>query len=156
MRKAVFAGSFDPLTNGHLDIIERAAQLFDQVVVAVLVNVSKQAHFSVERRVQMICDSTTHLPSVRVDQFSGLVATYVQRQGATAFVRGVRTEEDFAVEWRLATMNRELTAGVDTVLFPTKAQWAHVSSSLIKEIAGFGGDIAPYVPPSVLLAFSGE
>jgi len=153
VRVGVFAGSFDPVTRGHLDIVERAARLFDELIVAVLVNADKQARFSIAERVRFIQASTAHLANARVDQFTGLVADYVQKTGAMALVRGVRTEADFAVEWRLATMNRALTGGVETILLPAKAELSHISSSLIKEIAGYGGDIRPFVTAAVVSGF---
>ncbi|MCY0877267.1 MAG: pantetheine-phosphate adenylyltransferase [Firmicutes bacterium] len=153
MRVAVFPGSFDPITNGHLNMIERASKLFDRLFVAVFVNAQKQPRFSVAQRVDFIRESVRHLPQVEVDQFSGLVVDYLKQRQCTVLVRGLRTSTDFESEWQLAAMNHALHADVETVLLPSWGEHLQISSSLIKDIASHGGDITPFVPPVVLQGF---
>jgi pantetheine-phosphate adenylyltransferase len=147
--RAVCPGSFDPVTHGHVDIFRRAAALFDEVVVAVGVNASKHRLFTPEERVAMLEQATAELPNVRVAGFTGLLTTFCQEQGATAIVKGLRGAGDYEYELPMAQMNASLT-GVETVFVPTSAQWGFVSSSLVKEVATFGGDVAAYVPEFVL------
>ena len=148
-RIAIFAGSFDPLTKGHADVIARSAPLFDRLIVAVLVNASKQPLFSAEERVAMIREVVADQPRVEVDTFDGLLAAYAQDRGATVAVRGLRTGAEFAEEWQMALMNRHLYAGLETVFMPASAEFAHISSRLVKEIARLGGPIDGLVPPAV-------
>jgi pantetheine-phosphate adenylyltransferase len=148
MRRAVCPGSFDPVTNGHLDIVSRAAGLFDEVVVAVLVNPNKQGMFTPDERIAMIEESTEHLANLRVESGSGLVVDFVKSRGLTAIVKGLRTGTDFEYELQMAQMNREL-AGVETLFVPTAPQVGHLSSSLVKQIAQFGGDVSSLVPKAV-------
>jgi pantetheine-phosphate adenylyltransferase len=147
--RAVCPGSFDPVTHGHVDIFRRAAALFDEVVVAVGVNASKHRLFTPEERVEMLEQATAELANVRVAGFTGLLTTFCQEQGATAIVKGLRGAGDYEYELPMAQMNASLT-GVETVFVPTSAQWGFVSSSLVKEVATFGGDVAAYVPEFVL------
>jgi pantetheine-phosphate adenylyltransferase len=148
-RIAVFAGSFDPLTNGHADIIRRSAPLFDRLIVAVLVNASKQPLFSADERVAMIRRVVADRPDVEVDTFDGLLAEYARARGATVAVRGLRTPAEFAEEWQMALVNRHLNAGLETLFMPASAECAHISSRLVKEIARLGGPIDGLVPPVV-------
>lgn len=148
-RIAVFAGSFDPLTNGHADVIARSAPLFDRLIVAVLVNASKQPLFSADERVEMIRRVVAGQPGVEVDTFDGLLAAYAQARGATVAVRGLRTSSEFAEEWQMALMNRHLNAGLETLFMPASPECAHISSRLVKEIARLGGSIDGLVPPAV-------
>ena len=148
-RIAVFAGSFDPLTNGHADVIGRSARLFDRLIVAVLVNASKQPLFSVDERVAMIRSVVAGHPQVEVATFDGLLADYARRRGATVAVRGLRTAAEFTEEWQMALVNRHLHAGLETLFMPASAEFAHISSRLVKEIASLGGPIDGLVPAAV-------
>jgi pantetheine-phosphate adenylyltransferase len=148
-RLAVLAGSFDPLTNGHLDLITRSVTLFDRVVVAVLVNPAKRPLFSPDDRVAMIRESVAAMSSVEVDTFDGLLADYVRRRGATAVVRGLRTATEFSDEWQTAMMNRHLNPTCETVFLVPDATHMAVSARLVREIASFGGSVAGLVPPGV-------
>lgn len=149
-RLAIVAGSFDPLTNGHVDLIERGVKLFDRVVVAVLVNPAKQPLFSIEERVEMIraVAAARQLP-VEVDTFSGLLADFARQRGATALVRGLRTADEFADEWPTALMNRHLEPGCETVFVVPAAATMHISSRLVREIASLGGPVDGLVPDVV-------
>jgi pantetheine-phosphate adenylyltransferase len=149
VRLAVFAGSFDPLTNGHADVIRRSAPLFDRLIVAVLVNASKQPLFSAEERVAMIRRVVEGLPNVEVDTFDGLLAEYARSRGISVAVRGLRTPAEFGEEWQMALVNRHLNAGLETLFIPASAECAHISSRLVKEIARLGGPIDGLVPPAV-------
>jgi pantetheine-phosphate adenylyltransferase len=145
---ALCPGTFDPVTNGHLDIIERAAQRFDALVVAVLDNPAKQALFSAEERVSMLKEATHGLENVEIDAFSGLLVEYVTRRGADVVVKGLRAVSDFEYEIQMAQMNHSL-AGVETLFMTTAPQWSFLSSSLVKEVARFGGDVSGLVPAAV-------
>lgn len=147
-RKALYAGSFDPLTNGHLNIIERAAKLFDSLTVAIAVNPNKMGLFSVDERVEIVREVTKHIPNVTVDKFSGLAADYVNANGFTAYIRGLRAVNDFENELQMAQMNDLLfTGGTQTVLLMTDPRNSFISSSLIKEVASLGGSVDDLVPP---------
>ncbi len=148
MRRAVCSGSYDPATNGHLDIIERAALLFDEVVVAVGVNKNKKGLFEVPERLEMLREITAKLPNVRVDSWEGLLVDYCRANDIVAVAKGLRSVSDFDYELQMAQMNRELT-GLETLLMPNNPAYGFVSSSLIKEIAALGGDIEHLVPPIV-------
>ena len=149
MTTAVCPGSFDPVTHGHLDIVARAARLFDDVTVAVLVNQAKQSLFSVDERVSMLREETAHLDGVRVETFEGLLVDFCRERGITAIVKGLRAVTDFDYELQMAQMNSRL-AGVETVFVPTSPEWSFLASSLIKEVAAHGGDVSGLVPPAVL------
>ncbi|WP_324717684.1 pantetheine-phosphate adenylyltransferase [Carboxydochorda subterranea] len=149
MSVAVYPGSFDPVTFGHLDIITRAAALFDTLYVAVLQNPSKQPLFSVEERLAMLQEACRPLSNVRCETFSGLVVDYARSRHAIAIVRGLRAVSDFEYEFVMATMNRNLESRIDTVFIVTSSEYAFISSSLIKEVARFGGDVGRWVPPGV-------
>jgi pantetheine-phosphate adenylyltransferase len=149
MPKAVYPGSFDPATNGHLDIIERAAELFQEVIVAVAVNSSKAPMFSTEERVDMLRDTCAHLRNVRADSFTGLLVDFVAAQGASVVVKGLRAVSDFEYELQQALMNRIMREGVETVFFMTSPENLFLSSSMVKEIARLGGDVSQFVPPQV-------
>ncbi|MBB1155090.1 MULTISPECIES: pantetheine-phosphate adenylyltransferase [Amycolatopsis] len=148
MRRAVCPGSYDPATNGHLDIIERASVLFDEVVVAVGVNKSKKGLFSVEERMEILREITAKLPNVRVDSWQGLLVDYCRDNDIAAVAKGLRSVSDFDYELQMAQMNRELT-GLETLLMANNPAYGFVSSSLVKEIAALGGDIENLVPPVV-------
>ena len=153
-RLAVVAGSFDPPTLGHVDLVERAVRLFDRVVVAVLHNRAKQPLFSVDERLALLRDLTASLPTVEVDQFDGLLADYVARRGAVAVVRGVRTAGEFSDEWSIALANRHLNPAFDTVFVVPSAATMHVSSRVVREIASFGGSVDGLVAPPVAAALA--
>jgi pantetheine-phosphate adenylyltransferase len=145
---ALCPGTFDPVTNGHLDIIERAAERFDAVIVGVLDNPAKQPLFGVDERVQMLKDVTADLGNVEVDRFSGLLVEYATQRGAGVVVKGLRAVTDFEFEIQMAQMNHQLT-GLETLFMPTSPSWSFLSSSLVKEVARFGGDVSELVPKIV-------
>jgi len=148
MSGAVCPGSFDPVTLGHVDIFERAAAQFDEVVVAVLINPNKQGMFSLDERIAMIQESTTHLLNLRVESGQGLVVDFVKAHGLTAIVKGLRTGTDFEYELQMAQMNKHI-AGVDTFFVATTPRYSFVSSSLAKEVAMLGGGVADLLPEPV-------
>jgi pantetheine-phosphate adenylyltransferase len=146
---ALCPGTFDPVTNGHVDIIERAGQQFDRVVVAVLENPGKDPLFGVEERVAMLEQATAGLDGVEVEAFSGLLVEYARRVGARVIVKGLRAVTDFEYEIQMAQMNQRL-GGVETFFMTTAPTWSYLSSSLVREVAGFGGDVGGLVPPMVV------
>ncbi len=148
-RVAVYPGSFDPVTMGHLDIIQRAARQFDVLVVAVLNNRSKQPLFSIEERMELIRRVTAHLPNVEVDSFRDLTANYVRQRNAQAIVRGVRSVTDFEYELQMASTNHKLNPDAETVFMMTNPKYSYLSSSIVKEIAAFHGDVKDLVPVEV-------
>ena len=149
MRRAVCPGSFDPVTNGHIDIISRASSLFDEVTVAVLVNKSKKSLFSVEERIDMLGEVCGGFGNVKIDAFHGLLVDFCQERDIHAIVKGLRAVSDFDYELQMAQMNSSL-ADVETVFVPTSPEYSFLASSLVKEVATFGGDVSPLVPPLVL------
>ncbi|ONI70318.1 pantetheine-phosphate adenylyltransferase [Actinosynnema sp. ALI-1.44] len=148
MRRAVYPGSYDPVTNGHLDIIERAANVFDEVVIAVLINKSKTTLFTVEERTEMLRDVTSHLTNVRVDSWHGLLVEYCKQHDIKVIVKGLRAVSDFDYELQMAQMNQQLS-GVDTLFMPTSPTYSFLSSSLVKEVAKYGGDVSHLLPPQI-------
>jgi len=148
-RTAIYPGTFDPITYGHLDIIERAVRIFDKVIVAVADNVSKSPLFSIEERVEMIRDSVRDIPRVEVDAFHSLIIDYCHKRGATALIRGLRAISDFEYEFQMALINRKIGEDVESVFLMPKEKYTYLSSSMIKEIAAFGGDVSCFVPDSV-------
>ena len=149
MRRAVCPGSFDPVTNGHVDVIARAAALYDELVVAVLVNPGKAGLFAVEERMELLRDALADVPNVTVDSFQGLLVDYCSAHDIPVIVKGLRAVGDFEYELQMAQMNREL-AGIETLFVATAPQVGHLSSSLVKQIANFGGDVSRLVPKGVL------
>lgn len=150
MSKVVCPGSFNPVTKGHLDIFERCARLFDEVVVVVVHNAAKRYAVSSEQRVEWIRRVTAHLPNVAVDSYGGLLADFVRRTGADMMVKGIRNHSDLVGESQMYYANRELLqGGVDTVFLPTREQYVYLSSSLVRDIASHGGSIAPFVPEEI-------
>ncbi|HHE75476.1 MAG: pantetheine-phosphate adenylyltransferase [Deltaproteobacteria bacterium] len=150
MRKiAIYPGSFDPITNGHLDIVERGLSIFDKIIVAILLNPSKESFFSVEERMEMLQISMKKFTNVEFDTFDGLLVDYAHKQKAHAILRGMRAVSDFEYEFQLALMNRRLRREIQTVFLMTGLRWIFTSSSIIKEAAQFGGDINDMVPPIV-------
>jgi pantetheine-phosphate adenylyltransferase len=148
-RIAVYPGSFDPLTNGHVDIIRRGARLFDRIVVAILVNASKHPLFTVEERMAVMHEVFGDASNVEVDTFDGLLVDYARRKQAHAIVRGLRGMSDFEYEMQMALMNRHLAPGVETVFMMPAEQYSYVSSHLVKEVAAHGGSVSGLVPPAV-------
>jgi len=153
-RIAVYAGSFDPATHGHLDLIERASVLFENVIVAVGVHPTKHPLFSSDERVSMLKSITAHLPNVTVDSFDGLLIHYCIKKGAGVIVRGLRVTTDFEYELQIAHANADLGPQVDTVFLPTRTRHAFISASLVREIASHGGDVTRYAPQIVCEALS--
>ena len=148
-RKAVYPGSFDPLTNGHIDIIKRAAKLYDEISVAVLINTNKKELFSIEERVKLIENEIKDLPNVRVDSFHGLLVNYCEANEIGVIIRGLRAVSDYEYEMQIAQMNRSLSQAVETVFLMTNTKYSFLSSSIVKEVARFGGNIAEIVPGPV-------
>ena len=151
MRTAVYPGSFDPVTNGHLDVIARGARIFDRLIVAVAVNFEKQGLFSIPERVEMLRTHTAHLENVEVDSFEGLVVDYVKHRGTRVILRGLRTISDFEYEFQMALTNRSF-GDVETVFIMPSQEYAYLSARLIKEVAALGGDVSRLVPPQVASA----
>ncbi len=149
--KAVYPGSFDPITYGHIDIIERGVKLFDKVVVAILINPQKKPLFTVEERLEMIKQSLTDLPQnkIEISSFTGLLVDYVKKIQARAILRGIRAISDFEYEFQMALTNRRLLKKVDTVFMMPDEKYSYLSANLVREIASFGGDISHFVPPHV-------
>jgi len=156
MRKAIYPGSFDPITNGHLDVIERASRLFDEVYVAVLDNNQKDGMFSTSERVRFITESINGLDNVFCDSFSGLLVNYAEKKGVKAIIRGLRAVTDFDWEFQLALTNRQLDPDLETVFLMTDSKYSYLSSSLVRQIASLGGDIKSLVPTIVDQALKGE
>jgi len=156
MRIAVYPGSFDPITNGHLDVLHRAVKLFDRVIVAVALSESKHPLFTLEERVQMVARAVRHLPSVEADSFQGLLVEYVERRSAQAVVRGLRAVSDFEFEFQLALMNRRLNERVETIFMMPKDTYTFLSSRIVKEMAQMGGDVSAFVPAHVRAALASK
>ena len=150
-RIAVYPGSFDPIHNGHLDLVERCRSMFDEVVVAVLENDEKRPWFSVEERMAMLGELFAETASVRVESFSGLLVDFLERTGARTIVRGLRAVSDFEYEFQMALMNRRLNARIETVFMMPREDYSYLSSRLVKEVFRLGGDLGGLVPPSVLV-----
>ncbi len=146
MVTAIYPGSFDPITYGHIDIIRRAAKTVDKLVIGVLNNTSKTPLFTSEERVEMICEAVRDIPNVTVEAFSGLSVDFAKAQGAGIIVRGLRAVTDFEYELQLSQTNRKIAPHIDTVFFTTSLQYAYLSSSIVKEVALFDGDISEFVP----------
>ncbi|MEV6213705.1 pantetheine-phosphate adenylyltransferase [Nocardia sp. NPDC051833] len=148
MAAALCPGSFDPVTNGHLDVFARAAAQFDEVIITVNVNPKKQGMFTVEERMELLRESVSHLPNVRVASWQGLTVDFAKQEGITAIVKGLRDAGDFGYELQMAQMNHKL-AGVDTFFIATNPSLSFLSSSLVKEVAAYGGDVSDMLPPAV-------
>lgn len=149
MRTVIYPGSFDPLTNGHLDVIKRASHLFDRVVVAIAASEAKQPLFTLKERERMVRRAVKDTPNVRVDTFACLLVDYVQQKGAEAIIRGLRAISDFEFEFQMALMNRKLNEKIETIFMMPNERFTFVSSRIVKEIARLGGDVTPFVPPHV-------
>lgn len=147
--KAIYPGSFDPVTNGHLDIIERAARVFDELVVAVAVNKEKKPLFTTQERVELLQDACRHLSNVQVDYFHGFTVDYVESKGARVVIRSLRAISDFEYELQMSLMNKRLNEDIETLFMMTKAEYLFLSSSIVKEVAELGGSLNGLVPPCV-------
>lgn len=156
MRRAIYPGSFDPITNGHLDVLQRAAGLFDELIVAVAQDNAKQSLFTVEERVELLIGATEHIPNLRVMPFSGLLVDFAKQQSAVALVRGLRAVSDFEFEFQLALMNRKLEPNLETMFLMPREELTYISSRLVKEIARLGGNVNQFVPPHVVAALKAK
>ena len=156
MRRAIYPGSFDPVTNGHLDVIDRARKLFDEVIVAVASNDEKQPLFSLEQRLDLLRETAGKINNVRIAQFSGLLVEFARAREAGAVIRGLRAVSDFEFEFQMALMNRNLNPGVETIFLMPKEEYTYLSSRIVKEIARLGGDVSSFVPSCVTKALSGK
>jgi pantetheine-phosphate adenylyltransferase len=156
MRHAIYPGSFDPITNGHLDVIERARKLFDEVIVAIAHNDEKQPLFTLEERLDLLQQTVGKIDNVRIAQFDGLLVDFALEQKAIAVIRGLRAVSDFEFEFQMALMNRKLQAAVETIFLMPKEEYTYLSSRIIKEIARLGGDVSSFVPITVAKALSGK
>jgi pantetheine-phosphate adenylyltransferase len=146
---AIYPGSFDPITSGHLDVIERGAKLFDHLVVSILRNEAKAPLFSLDERIEMLTEAVAPYPNVEVDSFNGLLAHYAMQKGARGILRGIRAISDYEYELQMALMNRRLQPELETIFLPAGEQYSFVSSRLVKEVISLGGDIGGLVPPMV-------
>ncbi|WP_447976772.1 pantetheine-phosphate adenylyltransferase [Candidatus Nitrospira bockiana] len=149
MKIGVYPGTFDPITNGHTDLIQRSLRVFDKVIVAVALNPSKHPIFSLEERVELVRLATKDLPNVEVEPFSGLLVAYVKQRGARAVIRGLRAISDFEYEFQMALVNRRLDPGFETVFFMPSEEYSYLTSSIIKEVASLGGSLTGLVHPEV-------
>jgi pantetheine-phosphate adenylyltransferase len=157
MRRAIYPGSFDPVTNGHLDVIERAVKLFDEVIVAIAVNSQKAPLFSLEDRLRLLkIETAVHGDRVRAVPLEGLLVEYARQAGASAIIRGLRAVSDFEFEFQMALMNRKLEASVETLFLMPKEEYTYLSSRIIKEIARLGGDVTSFVPDCVVAALQAK
>ncbi len=152
MRTVIYPGSFDPVTNGHLDVVQRAARLFDRVIVAVADNDSKQPLFTLEERRQLVARATRHLANVETDSFDGLLIDYARTRRADAIIRGLRAVSDFEFEFQLALINRRMYEAIETIFLMPRETYTFLSSRIVKEICRLGGDVSPFVPRPVLRA----
>lgn len=149
MSIAAYPGSFDPITNGHLDIVRRASRIFDKVIVTVFINIGKSPMFDIEERVEMVREATRDIPNVEVESSSGLLVDFCRRRGVNVILKGLRAVSDFDYEFQMAQMNKELEDTVETLFMMTSAEHGYLSSSIVKEIARFNGDVSRFVPPGV-------
>jgi len=146
LKTAVYPGSFDPITNGHLDIVERSAEMFDNIVIAIFINPNKKPLFSVEERLELIREVTRHLPNVQVDSFQGLLSDYARQRSAKVIIRGLRAVSDFEYEFQMALMNKKLNPNVETIFMSSSSKNIYISSTIIKEVSSLGGSISGLVP----------
>ena len=152
MRRAIYPGSFDPVTNGHLDVIERARKLFDEVIVAVAHNDEKQPLFSLKDRLNLLSETAGKIDNVRIVEFKGLLVDFARKAQAGAVIRGLRAVSDFEFEFQMALMNRKLDGAVETIFLMPKEEYTYLSSRIVKEIARLGGDVSGFVPACVVKA----
>lgn len=149
MKKVLYPGTFDPVTNGHIDIIKRASELFDEVVVTVAINPSKQPMFSIEERVELLTDSLKDFSNIKVDRFDGLVVEHAKNIGATGIIRGLRAVSDFEYEFQMALMNRKLDEQITTIFLMPHEKFTYLNSTIVRNLAQFKADISEFVPPAV-------
>jgi len=154
MRRAIYPGSFDPVTNGHLDVIERARKLFDEVIVAVAHNDEKQPLFSLDERLDLLRQTVGEIDNVRIAEFKGLLVEFAKEEKARAVIRGLRAVSDFEFEFQMALMNRKLDAAAETIFLMPKEEYTYLSSRIVKEIARLGGDVSSFVPTCVAKALT--
>lgn len=147
--KVIYPGSFDPVTNGHLDIIKRCSNKFDEVIIAVLNNSSKEAMFSIEERIQLLKETTKDLHNIEIDSFSGLLTDFAKKKGCSTMIRGLRAVSDFEYEMQMALVNKKIYDDIETLFMVSSSQYVYLSSSIVKEIASFGGNISCFVPQIV-------
>ena len=150
MKRAIYPGSFDPVTFGHIDMIERSAKMVDELVVAILINSAKNPLFSVEERVSMLEEISGHIPNIRITSFNGLLIDYAREVDASVIVRGLRAVTDFEYELQIALTNRIINSQIDTVFLTTSLEYAYLSSTIVKEVASYGGDISHFVPERLI------
>ena len=153
---AVYPGTFDPITNGHIDLVMRASKLFEQVIVAVAINPSKKPTFRLEERVNLVMQTLQHLPNVKVCSFKGLLVDVAREKKAQVIIRGLRAVSDFEHEFQLAGMNRHMEPNVETMFLTPAEQFSYISSSLVREVASLGGDVSAFVPPCVAVALNNK
>ncbi len=156
MRVAVYPGSFDPVTLGHLDIIKRSSKIFDEVIVAVMFNRNKKPLFSVDERIALLIDATRNIPNVRVDSHEGLLVDYLSKNNHQIIVKGLRAISDFEAEFQMASVNQKLLKELETVFIMTRTEYMYLSSSIVKEVANFGGDISNFVTDEVRQAIESK
>jgi len=149
LKIGVYPGSFDPVTNGHLDIIERASKIFDKLIVAVLVNPNKTPVFDIEERVELLKETTEHLPNVEIKAFKGLLIDFMKQENAKVIVKGLRAVSDFEYEFQMALLNKKLEPSIETIFMMTNSKYSYLSSSMVKEVARFGGCIEDLVPEKI-------
>jgi pantetheine-phosphate adenylyltransferase len=152
MSICIYPGTFDPVTNGHLDVVQRAARMFDRVIMAVAANPGKSPLFNVEERIRLIAANLKPFANVEVDSFDGLLVEFARRRGAIALIRGLRALSDFEHEFQMALMNRHLDSGIETIFVMTKDAYSYTSSRLVKQVSRYGADLSPFVPANVMEA----
>ncbi|TGY96943.1 pantetheine-phosphate adenylyltransferase [Petralouisia muris] len=150
MRRAIYPGSFDPVTFGHVDMIERSAKIVDELVVAVLINNAKKPLFSIKERVSMLEEIAGHIPNIRITSFHGLLIDYAREVNASIIIRGLRAVTDFEYELQIAQTNRIVNSEIDTLFLTTSLEYAYLSSTIVKEVASYGGDISHFVPEQLI------
>ncbi|MBQ7574767.1 MAG: pantetheine-phosphate adenylyltransferase [Clostridia bacterium] len=150
MKIAVYPGSFDPVTNGHLDIIERASKIYDRVIVGVLINGAKKPLFDAEERVELLKSVTADLDNVEIDSFSGLLVDFAKEKNACVIIKGLRTVNDFEYEFQMALLNKALNPNIETMFMMTNTKYSYISSSMVKELAAFKGDLNGFVPTQII------